>query len=1010
MRSWMGVLAVACAAVACHASDRSVSSGDGDFTNTTPGGAPCTDGDFAACAIELGRHDGVIDCAQGTKTCVGGSWGTCQPNGSKKTVAAPPAKMGWSDDIGTQSVGGTSTTCVDDPCNPYCNTFTDTPGVAVTSTPTTTTTTGSTVSLSNSNTPSGFQKKGTLDAQCATPCTSYACMSACQFDMHCGTTSSGTAGCVAYGSGEEDNFSSSWACSGQPDITMPPVCSTDSNTTRNLTICNRGTADLTQNVRCYGYPGNSPMFPNDSPGVGNLVLDTSSTPAPTSALPISTSTPIKAGTCRTYKIANSQFTSSGTESIMCNPQSTGSGTVTTTITSLATTSSGSDWAPLANVLSDTDANATTSATVGQSVSRALATSSGDMSPSGSWANVSNVYSLSDGGASMSAPFASTVGTTYSTPTTTLSNVGTGGITPPKWALGYASPKTSAPADFKTALAAIGDGYFAAAALPKPSNTTLTLAMPIAAPPAGSVLQGLHVHAVYTLPTSKIFAKFVLTKADGTVVWTACSGSGTGCPASAALGLGAGNVLDADILPPLAITAADLPNMQLQLYASSSTGSSTYSFSVDAIGFTTRSYVPSTSTVSLSAFAFSIPSTSTITAAEIEVAWNTSIANSNATMGLQAVDASGTAIGSEQTASPPPSSLTTSIYALPSTGLTPASFGSGFKVRVRATRGSAGVDPDFQALVDYIRVRVYYSTGLPPGALVLGNFGFALPSTATNISVSSFAYWKSNVISSGDLFQIQPYSGTSTIGSGTTASATSTSFVTTTTAAATTKSGGTTLSSSDLADGTFNVALGIGQTSAATGSYTASVDYVKTSVTYQAPALPPAVPECNPSNNWTVSKANPVVSCDPVTTTTYPPWTVTRVFQASCPFGTKARWKYFGWDTTAPTGTSVDFRFRSFDAGTSGTCGSLTPVTSGTTPAPLVTAHPATSTSPDTQDCDVAAPVAPFCPADLTTYLGGDPNDRRDCLQMDAVGNPSASPAASPELVSWRVTYDCAPSE
>ena len=45
-----------------------------------------------------------------------------------------------------------------------------------------------------------------------------------------------------------------------------------------------------------------------------------------------------------------------------------------------------------------------------------------------------------------------------------------------------------------------------------------------------------------------------------------------------------------------------------------------------------------------------------------------------------------------------------------------------------------------------------------------------------------------------------------------------------------------------------------------------------------------------------------------------------------------------------------------------------------------------------------------------TYLGGDPTDMQDCLQMDAYGKPATSPAASPELVSWETSYDCIPSE
>src|SRR5262249_37252524 len=156
----------------------------------------------------------------------------------------------------------------------------------------------------DSNIPPGFQNKGTLDSQCAASCTTYGCMSACQYDMHCGTKSDGSRGCVAYSAGQTATFGGAWACAGLPDITLPPVCSPDSGLRRNLPTCNRGAADLTQNVKCYSYPGNSPQFPNDDPGLGTLVLDTSSTPAPTTSSPITSASPIAAGTCRTYTIAN----------------------------------------------------------------------------------------------------------------------------------------------------------------------------------------------------------------------------------------------------------------------------------------------------------------------------------------------------------------------------------------------------------------------------------------------------------------------------------------------------------------------------------------------------------------------------------------------------------------------------------------------------------------------------------------------------------------------------------
>jgi hypothetical protein len=51
--------------------------------------APCTDGETASCGVVIASHEGVIDCAVGTKVCVMGSWGTCHAGGSARTVTAP---------------------------------------------------------------------------------------------------------------------------------------------------------------------------------------------------------------------------------------------------------------------------------------------------------------------------------------------------------------------------------------------------------------------------------------------------------------------------------------------------------------------------------------------------------------------------------------------------------------------------------------------------------------------------------------------------------------------------------------------------------------------------------------------------------------------------------------------------------------------------------------------------------------------------------------------------------
>src|SRR5258708_11435602 len=81
----------------------------------------CTPGQVAACSIELGTHDGQIDCALGEKTCEAlDTWSRCFLDASKGTKSIPmPSPAVGAGIAGPQSIGGSSAMCVNDPCNPY---------------------------------------------------------------------------------------------------------------------------------------------------------------------------------------------------------------------------------------------------------------------------------------------------------------------------------------------------------------------------------------------------------------------------------------------------------------------------------------------------------------------------------------------------------------------------------------------------------------------------------------------------------------------------------------------------------------------------------------------------------------------------------------------------------------------------------------------------------------------------------------------------------------------------
>lgn len=302
--SCMAALAMA---LGCSRADRPGFLAGGSVPVPDPGDAaaavPCTEGATIPCGVELGSHDGIVDCAKGLRTCAGGSFGPCTLDASKGTasVPAPPPKSGAAGALGALAVGGTASQCKDDPCNPYCMAFDDVPDAAVGASYDAATLdvwTGG--SLASSNVPPGFQNKGTLDDQCATPCAAPSCLEACQFDQHC----VGVA-CQAYAATESDGCAGLDAGSAI-DITVPTTCTTKIAGTdyRVLSVCNRGSAAAPPGVQCFVYPGNSPQFPNANPGPGTLVMTTTTTIAP--------------GSCESQSIPESTFPSSGTRSLACN--------------------------------------------------------------------------------------------------------------------------------------------------------------------------------------------------------------------------------------------------------------------------------------------------------------------------------------------------------------------------------------------------------------------------------------------------------------------------------------------------------------------------------------------------------------------------------------------------------------------------------------------------------------------------------------------------------------------
>jgi hypothetical protein len=114
---------------------------------------------------------------------------------------------------------------------------------------------------------------------------------------------------------------------------------------------------------------------------------------------------------------------------------------------------------------------------------------------------------------------------------------------------------------------------------------------------------------------------------------------------------------------------------------------------------------------------------------------------------------------------------------------------------------------------------------------------------------------------------------------------------------------------------------------------------------------------------------------------------TRLYVASCPTAQSAVWRYFYWQTNTPTGTQIQFTAQT--APTGPPWGAA--VSIGTAQPP-----PTAMTGTSTQTVDALLRAANQV--------------SQNELLVTAAFVPSVSPAQTPTLVSWEITYDCVDSE
>jgi hypothetical protein len=122
-------------------------------------------------------------------------------------------------------------------------------------------------------------------------------------------------------------------------------------------------------------------------------------------------------------------------------------------------------------------------------------------------------------------------------------------------------------------------------------------------------------------------------------------------------------------------------------------------------------------------------------------------------------------------------------------------------------------------------------------------------------------------------------------------------------------------------------------------------------------------------------------------------TTTREYVANCPHGTQAKWRFFEWQATVPTGASIVFSVQT-KATAAATYQPAMPIL-------LSTATPASGTGPgiwyrgpSTVEQVLATAMPPVASGDY--------------LRVGMTFNPTMM--VSPRLHEWRQIFDCVPAE
>jgi hypothetical protein len=597
---------------------------DGNEHNTKilPNNACSVEGEESACAVELGRHDGIVSCAKGTRRCTAGAWGPCQVSTSTAqhyTVPEPAPSVGdpYGKGAGTGAIKGltiaaSSQSCTDNPCDPYCQKFPDTPDAALTgdSEVTYPDKNLTLTELPNGNPPDGFVKKGNDDNGVCGGCypASYkpysatqSCQEACQFDSHC--AGNGANGCVSFSDSE------SGGCTGI-DITSPLICQIPVGAPTNvgqrkLAVCNRGTADVPANsgIVCWKFPGGSPQYPNNDPLPG----------ANNSAGPVDTfNEAIPAGTCITHVVDDAVFGNAGNTSVMCNVRQQYDSLV---------------FIPSAGDL-PTNGVAPTANTPDQ------------------WVNPTDAYD---------------VGNNASTLTFTRTSVSAGPAAPAAVAGWSNLTNIGQTADTAMATVALANGATA-------NVVTLTGFNLGSLVPAGSIIDSIRTTAVFARTGGDASKSHMWTVAKMNATSIADSSVAPSTDSGLAVAPATTTKTMTYTNSALTYTQADLNNLSVEVHARADNGGGAFTGSVDSVSLTVRYLAYTTSTIDLRGFSgFNVPALSSAVSVTVQVNW--SATNANTKLCFQAYDTSANAlIGSPTctTTGATPTVLTTAQASIPVT--------------------------------------------------------------------------------------------------------------------------------------------------------------------------------------------------------------------------------------------------------------------------------------------------------------------------------------------------------